>query len=600
MTVSWFRSGNSGSNNDNHRNESNHSDSHKVSMKEAVKALYPPPKFSTWERRALTEDHRSRFSSLLLEHGERHIQDWAVIAYTAPVKAVAGRLPPGSPSKTGKTQWAQATNNNNKSLLSSSSPSTENTGNSTNSSQQQQQQPWQSTSNQTTPPTSNNKNNTTTTSSGKSSSKQHKKKSHLRIDKDSYPSARMTKIEGRLHLCSQSIVFEPTDTTRGIVRCPFAKMESPPKEYPSSSELLTMTRTAGSFEAMCVEFTSTRHVVMKTHNVIGPFETIPLVTVFRFTFLHSSPASLVDLCQRLFQLLHQADTSRKLRHAVTCPELEELIRPMVERPFDATNLVDIRERPLTSNLRCSLLTPLQNKPGCLVLTPERIYFQPAVGGVSGAGGRTSGSKKSKDSPKNNIYSYENHTKAIHWLQTNVQATARRYHGLKDCALEIYWKDQTSVLLAFQRKHEREQVLRLLPSSNIPCHTDRDFVVQASQAWQKGDISNYDYLLVLNSAAGRTFHDLSRYPVFPWVIADYESSKLDLSKPSTFRDLTKPVGALNEDRLAYFKQRYESMHDMEDPFLFGTHYSAAGYVLYYLVRSMPEHMLCLQNGALLYL
>jgi factor associated with neutral sphingomyelinase activation len=32
-----------------------------------------------------------------------------------------------------------------------------------------------------------------------------------------------------------------------------------------------------------------------------------------------------------------------------------------------------------------------------------------------------------------------------------------------------------------------------------------------------------------------------------------------------------------------------------PFLYGTHYSTPGYVLYYLVRSAPEYMLCLQNG-----
>jgi factor associated with neutral sphingomyelinase activation len=102
------------------------------------------------------------------------------------------------------------------------------------------------------------------------------------------------------------------------------------------------------------------------------------------------------------------------------------------------------------------------------------------------------------------------------------------------------------------------------------------------------------LLVLNSAAGHTFPDLSCYPVFPWVIADYESEKLDLTNESTFRDLAKPMGALNEERLEYFRTRLNGMHDMEDPFLYGTHYSAPGYVLYYLVRSMPEHMLCLQT------
>ena len=471
MTVSWFRSSTDGG---------------KSSIKEAVKSMYPPPKSCSWERRA--PDDRSRFSTLLLDHGEKHIQDWAVIAYTSPSKASSG-MSQASPRRFGKTQWAQE-----KSLSSSSSieknggtaeaaafssmaPNSQITG-STN------QQKYQQRRSRKSDPTF-----------------QRLKKTSNRIDKDSYPSVHMTKIEGRLHLCSQSIVFEPNDSTRPIVRIPFAKMDSQPREYPSSSDLSGATST-GSFEPMCVEFHSSRHIVMKAQNIIGPFTVVSVGTLFRFTFLHSSPSSLVDLCQRLFHVLHQAD-AKKQRHGMVCPELEDLIRPILERPFDATNLVDVRERPLTSNLRCSLLTPLQSKPGCLVLTTERLYFQAAIGGVA-----TSTSKSSKRNPQEAFYSYENHTKAVHWLHTNVVATARRYHGLKDCALEIYWNNQTSILLAFERKHEREQVLRLLPNT-APCHTDRDFVVQGSQAWQKGDISNYEYLLLLNSAAGRTFHDLSR-------------------------------------------------------------------------------------------
>lgn len=34
---------------------------------------------------------------------------------------------------------------------------------------------------------------------------------------------------------------------------------------------------------------------------------------------------------------------------------------------------------------------------------------------------------------------------------------------------------------------------------------------------------------------------------------------------------------------------------EPKFLYGTHYSTPGFVLYYLVRKAPEFMLCLQNG-----
>lgn len=40
-------------------------------------------------------------------------------------------------------------------------------------------------------------------------------------------------------------------------------------------------------------------------------------------------------------------------------------------------------------------------------------------------------------------------------------------------------------------------------------------------------------------------------MFPWVLADYKSSELDLSNPESFRDLSKPMGAINPDRLQHF-------------------------------------------------
>lgn len=39
-------------------------------------------------------------------------------------------------------------------------------------------------------------------------------------------------------------------------------------------------------------------------------------------------------------------------------------------------------------------------------------------------------------------------------------------------------------------------------------------------------------------SGRTYNDLNQYPVFPWVITNYESEELDLTLPSNFRDLSK--------------------------------------------------------------
>jgi len=45
-------------------------------------------------------------------------------------------------------------------------------------------------------------------------------------------------------------------------------------------------------------------------------------------------------------------------------------------------------------------------------------------------------------------------------------------------------------------------------------------------------------MYLNTISGRTYQDLNQYPIFPWIIADYESEKLDLNAPSTYRDLSK--------------------------------------------------------------
>ena len=94
---------------------------------------------------------------------------------------------------------------------------------------------------------------------------------------------------------------------------------------------------------------------------------------------------------------------------------------------------------------------------------------------------------------------------------------------------------------------------------------------------------------LNTIAGRTFNDLSQYPVFPWVLQDYSSHKLDLSEPRNFRDLSKPMGIQNPKHVEEVKDRYESFEDPSGvvaKFHYGTHYSNSAMVLHYLVRVEP--------------
>jgi hypothetical protein len=92
-------------------------------------------------------------------------------------------------------------------------------------------------------------------------------------------------------------------------------------------------------------------------------------------------------------------------------------------------------------------------------------------------------------------------------------------------------------------------------------TPRQLVRRAkwTAKWQAGEMSNYEYLMLLNTAAGRSFADMQQYPVMPWIVADYESPELDLDNPNSFRDLSKPIGALTPARLQQFVERCAYPH-----------------------------------------
>ena len=79
-----------------------------------------------------------------------------------------------------------------------------------------------------------------------------------------------------------------------------------------------------------------------------------------------------------------------------------------------------------------------------------------------------------------------------------------------------------------------------PSTLTPILAPRPY--RYTRAWQRREISNFEYLMRLNEAAGRSYNDLSQYPVLPWVLRDYTSATLDLTDLSVYRDLSKPMGA----------------------------------------------------------
>uniref|UniRef100_A0A673TBC8 Neurobeachin n=1 Tax=Suricata suricatta TaxID=37032 RepID=A0A673TBC8_SURSU len=137
--------------------------------------------------------------------------------------------------------------------------------------------------------------------------------------------------------------------------------------------------------------------------------------------------------------------------------------------------------------------------------------------------------------------------------------------------------------------EDDPAFKKIDTKRISLATPRQLYKSSNmtQRWQRREISNFEYLMFLNTIAGRTYNDLNQYPVFPWVLTNYESEELDLTLPGNFRDLSKPIGALNPKRAVFYAERYETWEDDQSPpYHYNTHYSTATSTLSWLVRIEP--------------
>ena len=106
-------------------------------------------------------------------------------------------------------------------------------------------------------------------------------------------------------------------------------------------------------------------------------------------------------------------------------------------------------------------------------------------------------------------------------------------------------------------------------------------------WKSGKITNFEYLMILNKYSSRSFHNLAQYPVFPWVLQDYTSDKLNLKSEKSFRNFMFPISAQTADSRERSKSVFSlSKLGFDRPYHFGTHYSAGGIILHYLLRIEP--------------
>lgn len=282
---------------------------------------------------------------------------------------------------------------------------------------------------------------------------------------------------------------------------------------------------------------------------------------------------------------------------------------------------------------CELIHFSGNVGGRLLVTTTHLYFEAREDGANEK--RRGGSKRRHRLAADS----QSLSRDQSWLLSDIVAMHYRRYQLRRNSVELFFEDHTCVFFKFasesQRNHVHTKLLRVIrpyvrirqsrlaasvgsgtSSGCVTALAPMGFLYAGSagnygiggpwgglstdllrrtaltEAWRTRKMSTFDYLMHLNTLAGRSYNDLSQYFVMPWVIADWTSSSIDLNdvnnETGVFRDLTKPIGALNPDRLNVFIDRYNSIDEtMGMPkFMYGTHYSNAGTVLHYLIRLEP--------------
>lgn len=194
--------------------------------------------------------------------------------------------------------------------------------------------------------------------------------------------------------------------------------------------------------------------------------------------------------------------------------------------------------PYTKPDRTMKSTPLKDIPfSKAVLAAAEIAYTAAAVGLGGSTVPRLGESEWLSGIWKEVLSSEGGYRKI--PLDEIYTVFKRRHQLKYTALRVTDTAGYSLLFSCETEAKCEEALQRLFEADLPAslfqhvvglknlqllrglsHTYNRlmalFLSSATSKWLKGEISNFDYLMHVNIAAGRSYQDLTQYPVFPWV------------------------------------------------------------------------------------
>ena len=205
------------------------------------------------------------------------------------------------------------------------------------------------------------------------------------------------------------------------------------------------------------------------------------------------------------------------------------------------------------------------------------------------------------------------------LISEIEEIVERRFLLMWQGFEIYLKDGRSYFfnLLSETKYEKFKSILIENNELKQLIHKKDYLTKQksiTKAWENNIITTYEYLLLINKYASRSFNDPNQYYVFPWILKKIEdlininnnkntlyennNNKIDNNSENqkfkdSLRDLKYPISLQTEASRDIAIYRYIENDETNFPYHLGTHYSTSAFVFFYLMRQEPYNTLLIK-------
>ena len=312
-------------------------------------------------------------------------------------------------------------------------------------------------------------------------------------------------------------------------------------------------------------------------------------------------------------LLKKDNNLKEKTEELTTKETSEKIKKELEKHKGSLdeNIINIsleKEKVILNNknncsnseyINCCLVKPTHHIKGLFYFKNNKIIFKNLLEG------KVKNDSKDKDKEIDDMYDEERDVcfgsyfkkyekdKNLFKLSINlsdIKMLLKRKYYYKNSSIEIFTFNNKSYFFNFESEKIRKILLKIIinkigyfsiiindmKESNNKNNKDNEIgfinnmnfsginkleskknifkLSKIIKIWKNWEISNFEFLMTLNILSNRSYLDISQYPVFPWILENYEDplikDSLDTkdTKDYYYRNLSLPMGMmeLNED------------------------------------------------------